>query len=70
MKSARNSPTPNAFLWVVDITEETRPMPIANFMIPYEGESKPGSRFGAINQRNKSTTIFTTSRGLPAACAP
>jgi hypothetical protein len=31
----------------VDITEETRPMPIANFMIPYDGESKPGSRFGA-----------------------
>jgi len=41
------TPTPNAFLWVVDITEETRPMPIANFMIPYDGEFKPGSRFGA-----------------------
>ena len=40
-------PTPNAFLWVVDITEETRPIPIANYMIPYDGESKPGSRFGA-----------------------
>jgi hypothetical protein len=41
------TPTPNAFLWIVDITEETRPMPIANFMIPYDGESKPGNRFGA-----------------------
>ena len=40
-------PTPNAFLWVVDITEETRPMPIANYMVPYDGESKPGNRFGA-----------------------
>jgi hypothetical protein len=41
------TPTPNAFLWVVDITEETRPIPIATYMIPYDGESKPGSRFGA-----------------------
>jgi hypothetical protein len=40
-------PTPNAFLWVVDITEETRPMPIANYMVPYDGDSKPGTRFGA-----------------------
>jgi hypothetical protein len=40
-------PTPNAFLWVVDITEETRPMPVANYMIPYDGDSKPGNRFGA-----------------------
>jgi hypothetical protein len=32
---------------VVDITEETRPMPIANFMLPYGGEYKPGNRFGA-----------------------
>jgi len=35
------TPTPNAFLWVVDITKETRPVTIANFMIPYDGESKP-----------------------------
>ena len=40
-------PTPNAFLWVVDISEESRPMPVANYMIPYDGESTPGSRFGA-----------------------
>ncbi len=41
------SPTPYAFLWVVDITEETRPIPISTFMIPYDGESAPGRRFGA-----------------------
>jgi len=40
-------PTPFAFLWVVDITEETRPIPISTFMIPYDGESAPGHRFGA-----------------------
>src|SRR5207245_4494373 len=28
------TPTPNAFLWVVDITEEHRPMPIPDFMTP------------------------------------
>jgi hypothetical protein len=40
-------PTPNACLWVVDITEETRPTPIANFMVPWDGDSIPGNRFGA-----------------------
>lgn len=41
------TPKPNAFLWVVDITEETRPIPISTFMVPYDGDSYPGNRFGA-----------------------
>jgi hypothetical protein len=41
------APKPNAFLWVVDITEESRPIPIATYMVPYDGESVPGNRFGA-----------------------
>ncbi len=41
------TPKPYAFLWVVDITEETRPIPISTFMVPYDGESIPGNRFGA-----------------------
>ena len=41
------TPKPNAFLWVVDITEETRPIPISTFMVPWEGDSYPGNRFGA-----------------------
>lgn len=41
------TPTPNAFLWVVDITEETRPIPISTFMVPYDGDLAPGHRFGA-----------------------
>lgn len=41
------APKPNAFLWVVDITEERRPIPIATFMVPYDGDSAPGYRFGA-----------------------
>ena len=41
------TPMPNAFLWVVDITEETRPIPIATFSVPFEGDSTHGYRFGA-----------------------
>ena len=41
------SPTPYAFLWVVDITEESRPIPVSTFMVPYDGDSAPGHRFGA-----------------------
>jgi hypothetical protein len=41
------SPTPNAFFWVVDITEESRPIPISTYMIPYDDDSAPGHRFGA-----------------------
>lgn len=41
------SPKPFAFLWVVDITEETRPIPISTFMVPNDGESGNGRLFGA-----------------------
>ncbi len=41
------SPTPQAFLWVVDITEETRPTPISTFLAPEDGASNNGGRFGA-----------------------
>ncbi|HKA32874.1 MAG TPA: hypothetical protein VKH64_06650, partial [Candidatus Binatia bacterium] len=38
---------PYAFLWVVDITEETRPTPVATFRLPHDNESTAHSRFGA-----------------------
>lgn len=38
-------PKPQAFFWVVDITEESRPIPISTFMPP-DG-AKPAGRFGA-----------------------
>jgi hypothetical protein len=41
------APTPQAFLWVVDISEETRPTPISTFLAPQDGESNHGDRFGA-----------------------
>ena len=37
----------NAFLWVVDITKEDLPLPVATFIVPFEGKSTPHNRFGA-----------------------
>jgi hypothetical protein len=39
--------THNAFLWVVDITKETLPLPIATFIVPFDGKSTNQTRFGA-----------------------
>ncbi len=33
--------THNAFLWVVDITKEELPLPVATFIVPFEGKSTP-----------------------------
>ncbi|MEE8076537.1 MAG: hypothetical protein V3T60_13035, partial [Candidatus Binatia bacterium] len=41
------APTPQAFLWVVDISEESRPTPISTFLASQDGESNNGGRFGA-----------------------
>ena len=39
--------THNAFLWVVDITKEELPLPVATFIVPFEGKSTGHTRFGA-----------------------
>ncbi|HUF41823.1 MAG TPA: hypothetical protein VMR20_07695 [Verrucomicrobiae bacterium] len=39
--------THNAFLWVVDITREELPLPVATFIVPFDGKSTPQFRFGA-----------------------
>ena len=39
--------THNAFLWVVDITKEELPLPIATFIVPFDGKSTNEFRFGA-----------------------
>jgi len=56
------TPKPNAFLWVVDITEETRPIPISTFMVPYDGDSYPGNRFGAHQPAEQvyNNTLYVT----------
>jgi len=38
---------PPAFMWVLDITEETRPVPVATYQVPPDGLVVPGQRFGA-----------------------
>ena len=38
---------PPAFMWVLDITDETRPVPVATYQVPPDGLVVPGARFGA-----------------------
>jgi hypothetical protein len=38
---------PPAFMWILDITEETRPVPVATYQVPPDGLVVPGQRFGA-----------------------
>ncbi len=38
---------PPAFMWVLDITDETRPVPVATYQVPHDGLVVPGARFGA-----------------------
>lgn len=44
-EAQKAAPLPYAFMWVVDITDETRPVPISTFMPPADGE--PAGRYGA-----------------------
>ncbi|MBI2991548.1 MAG: hypothetical protein HYY47_05355, partial [Deltaproteobacteria bacterium] len=61
-------PQPQAFFWVVDITEETRPTPIATFLLP-DGHKTAG-RFGAHQPAEQvhGNTLYVTwfSGGLRA----
>jgi hypothetical protein len=41
------APKPAAFLWMVDITDESRPIPVSTFMIPHEKESETYLQYGA-----------------------
>ena len=45
--SDRLAPEPNAFLWIVDITDETRPTPIATYRVPHDKPFDPNCWFGA-----------------------
>ncbi|HKX18706.1 MAG TPA: hypothetical protein VJT33_11905 [bacterium] len=38
---------PPAFMWVLDITDETRPVPVATYQAAPDGLAVPGQRFGA-----------------------
>ena len=64
------TPKPLAFLWIVDITEETRPIPISTFMLPDDSAPGPDDRFGAHQpaEQVRSATLYVTwfSGGLRA----
>ncbi len=38
---------PPAFMWVLDITNERLPVPVATYQVPHDGLVAPGRRFGA-----------------------
>jgi hypothetical protein len=45
--SDRLAPTPNAFLWVVDVTDETKPVPVSTFRVPHDKPFDKDCWFGA-----------------------
>jgi len=54
--------THNAFLWVVDITKEDLPLPVATFIVPFDGKSTHEFRFGAHQPAEQvySNTLYVT----------
>lgn len=68
-EAQKTAPLPYAFMWVVDITEETRPIPISTFRVPSNGDASAG-RFGAHQPAEQvhSNVVYVTwfSGGLRA----
>ena len=63
--------THNAFLWVVDITKEELPLPVATFIVPFEGKSTGHSSASArTNRPSRFTATRSMSPGSAAACGP
>jgi hypothetical protein len=45
--SDRLTPSPNAFMWIVDITDEAHPVPISTWTVPHDKPFDPLCWFGA-----------------------
>jgi hypothetical protein len=45
--SDRLTPSPNAFLWIVDITDEKHPVPVATWRVPHDEPFNRDCWFGA-----------------------
>jgi hypothetical protein len=65
----RLAPTPPAFLWMVDITDETRPVPVATHQVPIDVPEGPYPGFLGCHQPHErviGTLIFVAwfSKGL------
>ncbi len=46
-EAGKRAPTPPAFMWMVDITDETRPVPVATFNPQGAWDVAPGNQYGA-----------------------
>jgi hypothetical protein len=46
-EAGKRAPTPPAFMWMVDITDETRPVPVATFNPEGAWDIAPGNQYGA-----------------------
>ncbi|HEY7559473.1 MAG TPA: hypothetical protein VIH18_32205 [Candidatus Binatia bacterium] len=46
-EAGKRAPTPPAFMWMVDITDETRPVPIATYSPAAAAAIAPGNQYGA-----------------------
>jgi len=45
-EASKLAPTPQAFFWVVDISAETNPIPIATYLVPSDEAPEEKGRFG------------------------
>ena len=45
--SDRLTPSPNAFMWIVDITDEKHPVPVATWRVPHDEPFNRDCWFGA-----------------------
>jgi hypothetical protein len=60
--SDRLSPSPNSFMWMVDITDESNPIPVSTFKVPHDKPFDPDCWFGAHQPQEQvvDNTIFVT----------
>ena len=66
----KRAPLPPAFLWIVDITDETHPVPISTYVFRRARALTLNLKSVAISLRNRFTIIPSTSPGSAAVCAP
>lgn len=61
-EAQKTSRTPHAFMWFVDITEETRPVPLSTYIVPHDPEATVGLQFGAHQPAEQvyDTLLFVT----------
>ena len=54
--SDRLSPSPNAFMWIVDITDERHPVPVATWRVPHDEPFNRDSGLAPPAERRSTAT--------------